>query len=260
MKSVELNQDIKYTIYLPSDYAKSNEDYSVFYLLHGFTNNENTWIDNGWVDIAEVQGVLENGNDKMIIVMPDGGNSWFVNHPNGKFNYENMFFKEFIPYIESIYQIKSDRANRFIGGLSMGGYGALGYTMRHIDMFSVCVAFSSAIRTDENTLSMTDDDFDYLYGSVYNKNIKDFNRISEHWNLNNPLYLVHQLSDNQLKSVKWYLSCGDKDYLLDGNIEINRIFRNRDIPHEFRIEGGHHNWDYWRLNIDDGLKFISEVK
>ena len=259
MKSEVLNHLVNYTIYLPPNYDKDDRDYPVLYLLHGFTDNENTWVENGFVDKAVEQVILIDDIDEMIIVMPDGGLSWYVNQPNGKFDYEDMFINELIPYIEFTYRIKSNRKNRFIGGLSMGGYGALGYTMRHLDTFSVCIALSSAIKTDNYVVKMSQENFDYLYQSVYGKNIKGYNRISEHWNTNNPLFIINELSDVQLKSMKWYLSCGDKDDLLEGNIALNKIFRNRKIPHEFRVKAGQHNWEYWRSEIKEGLKFINQT-
>lgn len=259
MKSKVLDQFVNYTIYLPPNYEQGDRNYPVFYLLHGFTDDENAWVDNGFVEKAVEQGVNKGDINEMIIVMPDGGLKWYINQPNGKFNYENMFINELIPYIESTYRINASRKNRFIGGLSMGGYGALAYTMRHLDLFSACVAFSSAIKTDDDVINMSQENFDYLYQSVYGENVKGANRISKHWNTYNPLFIVNELSDLQLKSVKWYLSCGDKDDLLEGNIELNKIFRNRKIPHEFRVKSGLHNWEYWRSDIKEGLKFINQT-
>ena len=229
-------------------------------MLHGFTDNENSWLNNGWVDNAMDQGIMANEIDEMILIMPDGGLNWYVNLPNKKNNYEEMFIQEFIPFIEAKYKVKNNRKNRFIGGLSMGGYGALGYSMRHTAMFSACIALSSAVKSDKNVISMPQEKFNFLYHAVYGTDIKGMDRISTHWKANNPIFLAEKMLDNELKSVKWYLSCGDKDFLLEGNLKLHEIFSKKNILHELRIKEGAHNWTYWRSEIKEGLKFLSKTK
>ena len=75
--------------------------------------------------------------------MPDGGLSWYINDVSGKQRYEDMFFRELIPFIEKTYRIRVSREFRAIAGLSMGGNGALMYAMKHPFMFSACVALSA---------------------------------------------------------------------------------------------------------------------
>ena len=253
-----LDTIVNYSIYLPPSYEESTKKYPVLYLLHGYTDNENTWLDNAFVNQVADQKILSKEIDEMIIVMPNGGLKWFVNQPNGDFNYEDMFIKEFIPYIEQTYRIKADKKHRAISGLSMGGYAALGYAMRHPDIFATCVAYSAAIRPDDEVLKTSQKHFDYLYAHVYGKNVKGKARLSEHWNNNNPIYLAKTISVEKLKSVNWYITCGDDDWLYYGNSVLRKIFRDRGIPHEYRVMDGRHNWYYWRTHIGEGLKYISE--
>ena len=253
-----LDTIVNYSIYLPPSYEESTKKYPVLYLLHGYTDNENTWLDNAFVNQVADQKILSKEIDEMIIVMPNGGLKWFVNQPNGDFNYEDMFVKEFIPYIEKTYRVKANKRHRAISGLSMGGYAALGYAMRHPDIFATCVAYSAAIRPDDEVLKTSQKHFDYLYAHVYGKNVKGKARLSEHWNKNNPIYLAKNISTEKLKSVNWYITCGDDDWLYYGNSVLRKIFRDRGIPHEYRVMDGRHNWYYWRTHIGEGLKYISE--
>ncbi|MCF6222609.1 MAG: esterase family protein [Flavobacteriaceae bacterium] len=254
-----LKESVNYAVYLPKGYfVDSLKTYPVFYLLHGYTDNETAWIEKGWVDIAADQEVILGNIEEMIIVMPDGGLNWYVNHPEGNFNYENMFTTEFIPFIDNTYRTKNKRKYRAIGGLSMGGFGALGYVMRHPQLFSTCVAFSAAIRPDDEIITKSQEEFDRLYAPVYGKEVKGKNRISKHWNSNNPIYLAKSLPVEQLKSINWYITCGDDDYLFYGNSALHKIFRDRKISHEYRVADGGHNWIYWRTYISDGLVFLSK--
>ncbi len=258
-QSEKLNSEVKYSIYLPVGYEESSENYPVLYLLHGYTDNENTWIDMGWVDYASDLRALQNKNDKMIIVMPDGGLQWYLNHPNGKNNYEDMFVTEFIDYIDTNYKTIPRREKRAIGGLSMGGFGALLYSMKYEKIFSACIAFSSAIRSDITIINLEQERFDYLYLPLYGKNIVGANRLSNHWTSNNPLNLAASISNEKLSNTSWYLSCGDDDILLPGNILLHNIFVEKNIEHEFIVDNGGHNWDYWRKHINEGLEFLSSV-
>ena len=71
-----------------------------------------------------------------------------------------------------------------------------------------------------------------------------------------------QLDKNKiedLKSVKWYFDCGDDDFLFEGNSLVHIAFRKKEIPHEFRIRDGAHNWTYWRTSLPDVLSFVSDT-
>ncbi len=253
-----LDTIVNYSIYLPANYEKSDKKFPILYLLHGYTDNENTWIKKGSVNQTVDQKILSKEIAEMIIVMPNGGLKWYVNQPNGNFNYEDMFINEFIPYIEKTYRVKANKKNRSICGLSMGGYGALGFAMRHPNIFATCVAYSAAIRPDDEVLKLSQKSFDILYAPVYGKNVKGKARLSKHWNENNPIYLAKTLPTENLKSVNWYISCGDDDWLYYGNSVLRKIFRDRGIPHEYRVMDGMHNWYYWRTHIVEGLQFITQ--
>ncbi len=256
-KSEILDTVVNYSIYLPANYDKANKEYPVLYLLHGFTDDETIWYRWGWVDQAADQGIILGEVKEMIIVMPDAGLKWYLNQPKGDFNYEDMFIKELIPFIEKTYRVKSEKKYRSIGGLSMGGYGALGYSMRHPELFATCIAYSAGLFPNDELVSYSQDSYDTYFSPIYGKGLKGKERLSKHWNENNPLYLAKEISVEKLRSVNWYITCGDDDDLLYGNSLLHKIFFERNISHEYRVYDGRHNWDYWRTHIGEGLRFIS---
>jgi len=75
----------------------------------------------------------------------------------------------------------------------------------------------------------------------------------------NVLYLVKNMMDDQKKSVRWFIDCGDDDFLYEGNSLIHIVMRENNIPHEFRIRNGAHNWTYWRESLPEVLRFISDA-
>ncbi len=71
------------------------------------------------------------------------------------------------------------------------------------------------------------------------------------------LSIVSDTSPEELRKVKYYIDCGDKDFLIKGNMELHSLLIDKGVPHEFRVREGAHNWDYWRTALPEVLKFVS---
>ena len=252
LKSQILNSERKYAIYLPSDYDYSNREYPVLYLLHG-AGDDHT----GWIQFGEVKSIADKTNKEglstsMIIVMPDAqtGQKGYFNDINQKWNYEDFFFKEFIPFIEKKYRIKSEKRYRAIAGLSMGGGGSFIYALRHPDMFSSACPLSGYM----GKLS---------YNEFYESNkekLKKYRRekVFNYYSNHNALSIIQNQTDENLKSVRWYIDCGDNDFLYEGNSLVHIALKKRGVPHEYRVRDGAHNWTYWRSALPEVLSFITE--
>lgn len=245
---------VEYCIYLPPDYETSDRSYPVLYLLHGYSDDETGWIQFGEANTIADKGIKNGDFSSCIIVMPDGGVSWYINSADGKDPWEDMFVTEFIPFIEKEYRIRSKKEFRAISGLSMGGNGALLLAMRNPDLFSTCVAMSAGTFTDEEITQ--NDGYDHYFATIYGD--KPESGVSEHWKANSPLYLLDSVDKKTLKSIRWYIDCGDDDFLYKGNAALHVKMRDLEIPHEYRVRQGAHTWSYWRTGLYDGLKYISE--
>ena len=191
--------------------------------------------------------------------MPDGGVTWYVNDVGGDFPWESMFIEEMIPHIDSSFRTRPDREFRAVSGLSMGGYGSLMLAMRHTKLFAACAAFSSGILTDQEILEMETERYENLFTNLFGENLRGEQRLNSHFRAYNPLDLAKTLPVDQLKKVHWYIDCGDDDFLYRGNAALHLILREREVPHEYRVRNGAHNWTYWRTWIGEGLAFIGEV-
>jgi S-formylglutathione hydrolase FrmB len=253
-KSNLVNYPVKYSIYLPPDYETSQRNYPVLYLLHGYTDDETGWIQFGEANSIADKGIANGDFSSCIIVMPDGKVSLYCNHYNGKDPWEDMFIQEFIPFIEKEYRIRSKKEFRAIAGLSMGGNGALLLAMRNTNLFSTCVAMSAAVFTDEEILS--DYGNNNYFRDIFGADMK--NGVSEHWKANSPMHLIESVEMEKLTSVRFYIDCGDDDFLYKGNSSLHIKMRDLKIPHEYRVRQGGHQWSYWRTGLFDGLKYISE--
>lgn len=260
IKSSTLGKEVKYNIYLPADYEKNNRLYPVLYLLHGYTDDETGWTQFGQTpEIADK--VINSGEaPPMIIVMPDAGVTWYMNTFDGKTKFEDFFIKEFIPYIETTYRIRSKKEFRAVAGLSMGGLGTLLYATKHPDMFTAAAPLSAAVWTDEEVVTGNQDQtrYDYVFGDLYGKNLKGKERLTEHYYKNAPIKIVEAANADELKKVKFYIDCGDDDFLIKGNMALHAMMIDKKIPHEFRVRDGGHTWTYWRTALPEVLKFVGD--
>jgi enterochelin esterase-like enzyme len=253
MPSKILNGDRKYAIYLPAGYETSQRSYPVLYLLHGGGDDQTGWVQFGEVQHITDKAIAEGVATEMIIVMPDAntGVRGYFNDIRGKWNYEDFFFKEFMPFIEKTYRIKAEKRFRAIAGLSMGGGGSLFYALHHPELFSsACPLSASAGPVDladaETRLKRTLPD-------------ATSEEIKKYYDSQNAVNLINTMPEEQKKAVKWYFDCGDDDFLFEMNSLVHIAMRKKEIPHEFRIRDGAHNWTYWRTALPTVLSFVSDT-
>ncbi len=251
--------DVRYTIYLPPDYVTSSRRYPVVYLLHGYTDDDTGWLQFGEANRIADEAISKGEIPPMILVMPDGGVTWYVNDYKGKKPWADMFVKAFIPYIDKTYRTRPEKQFRGIAGLSMGGYGALQTAMRNPDLFAASVAFSSGTYTDEQLINMDDKTYEKVFGFLFGEGLTGKARITQAWKDFSPLDLLGVVPQSKLKSVRWYLDIGDDDFLYKGNSALHVKMRDMGIPHEYRVRDGRHAWIYWRTGLKDGLQFIGET-
>jgi S-formylglutathione hydrolase FrmB len=137
----------------------------------------------------------------------------------------------------------------------MGGFGALVYAMKHPDQFGACAALSAGVNTDEQFVAMDERAWSRwpttLYGPGSGKA-----RLTPHLISYSPIHMVESGDPEKLKTVRFYIDCGDDDYLTIGNCMLHVALTQKQIPHEFRVRDGAHSWSYWRTGLLDALKFI----
>ncbi len=174
----------------------------------------------------------------------------YFNSIAGNWNYEDFFFQEFIPTIEKNYRIRTNKQYRAVAGLSMGGGGSFMYALHHPELFSSACPLSAYVGplTIEEAKSRV---------KKSNPEITDEAQIKAYFENHNAIALVNKMTEDQKKEVRWYIDCGDDDFLYEGNSLIHIAMRKKNIAHEFRTRDGEHNWTYWRAALPKVLEFIS---
>lgn len=258
MKSTTLGHDVDYSVYLPPDYETSSRFYPVLYLLHGYTDDETGWVQFGEANYIADRAIANGEAPPMIIVMPDAGVTWYVNSYDGKERYEDFFINEFIPNIERGFRIRSKKEFRAVAGLSMGGHGSLIMATKHPELFAACAPLSAAVWVEDETINMPNERWDEVVGQPYGKGLEGNARLTDHYRQNSVLDVIKNADAEALKKVRYYIDCGDDDFLIKGNMALHSLMIDKGIPHEFRVRDGAHNWPYWRTALPEVLKFVGE--
>ena len=252
MTSKILKMERNYAVYLPPDYETSERSYPVLYLLHGASDDHT-----GWVQFGEVLRITDNAikdgtATPMIIIMPDADTGKMGYFNEGKdWRYEDFFFEEFMPHVEQKYRIKSKKRYRAVAGLSMGGGGSFMYALHHPELFSSACPLSAYI----GPLTLEDFDKRLLRSDVkYTEKEKE-----TYFKKHNALELIKSVPVKDIKSVKWYIDCGDDDFLFEGNSLVHIAMKKKGIPHEYRVRNGRHSWTYWREALPKVLGFVSDT-
>jgi S-formylglutathione hydrolase FrmB len=251
--SAILGRSVNYCVVLPADYKSSAPArYPTLYYLHGLFENDRSWSERGGQQVLDE--LLAGGQvGKFLVVLPDGGKTFYVNSFDGHDPYEDFFIKEFVPAIDRLYRTKADRLGRGIAGTSMGGYGALHLGMRHADVFGSASAQSAALLPKFPNPVPTDGRWGFYarvlegpFGSPLNE---------AYWEANNPLTLAEH--PERFAGLKLYFDCGDHDRygFEEGAQLLDRILREKGFPHEFSLRPGGHGWTYLSQYLKYALLF-----
>ena len=253
LRSEVLDATVRFNVYLPADFPREGKVYPVVYLLHGLSDDYRAWARNGNMRLVADELIGTGEACEMVIVMPNAGGADTHHTWNGYFNmpgwnYEDFFFQEFMPAVEAKYHIAGDRGHRAVMGLSMGGGGSVVYCQRHPEVFSSCYAMSPWLDNANDEVWRLDSPKDCLYYVA--------NAVHEH----SALSFVDGASDEtleRLRTVAWFIDCGDDDFLLDLSLAFYQKMRARGVKSELRVRNGVHNWEYWHLALRLALPFAT---
>jgi len=256
LTSTTLGRAIDYCVALPPGYDAGTEKYPVLYYLHGLFEHDRSWSEHSGQQTWE--SLMSQGKiGKFIVVMPEGGKSFYVNSFDGHERYEDFFIQELVPAIDRNYRTTAKRETRGISGVSMGGYGALHLSMEHPDVFGSASAHSAALISKfPNPLPAEGRWGHYAqilqepFGAPLNESYFD---------ANNPLTLAEH--PERFAGLKLYFDCGDQDrYGFDvGAKELDHILTSKNFPHQFVLRPGNHGWTYLDQYLHFSLEFHAQI-
>lgn len=233
-----MKKEVKNTIVLPENY-NSEKAYPVLYLLHGYGGKHDTWL--------RIKPTLAEEATKygMIIVCPDGGNSWYWDSPvDPNMKYDTYVSKELTEYIDANYSTIKSSKGRAVTGLSMGGHGGLWLGINHPDVFGACGSMSGGvdIRPFPNNWEMR----------KWIGKQKDEKENWENYTIINQLY---KIEPNSLAII---IDCGYEDFFFQVNERLHQEMQYMNIKHDYYTRPGGHTNEYWESAIDFQLVFFSK--
>ncbi|MEO8253626.1 MAG: alpha/beta hydrolase-fold protein [Flavobacterium sp.] len=216
----------KALVYTTPGFSK-NKKYPVLYLLHGIGGDEKEWLNGGTPQIILDNLFAEGKIKPMIVVLPNGraikddratGNIMDPEKVQGFATFERDLLDDLIPFIEKTYPALTDRENRAIAGLSMGGGQSLNFGLGNLDTFAWVGGFSSAPNTKK------------------------------------PEELVPNPEETKKKLKLLWISCGDADGLLSFSKRTHEYLVQNKVPHVYYLEPGGHDFKVWK----NGLYMFSQ--
>lgn len=254
-RSEILESECHYSIYLPPDYESSNRSYPVLYFLAGGEGSSTSFIQHLEIDFIANHSINMRTSLPMIIVMPDAANreSGFMNDIRGGWNYEEHFFKEFIPFIENKYRIRKSSPYRSIAGYSAGAEAAFLYAIHQPDSF-----YTSSLLAMGVSPNTTYEDTKKWLREIEGGEKLTESAMKKFYETHDAFHLLKTKTKEELERTRWYIDCGDDDFLSKSSALIHMTLSEKEVAHEYRVRDGGHLWEYFRESIPEVLKFISK--
>ncbi|HEY6271477.1 MAG TPA: alpha/beta hydrolase family protein [Terriglobales bacterium] len=243
-----LAHPVAYCALLPPSYDQlPAKKFPVLYFLHGLGGDHTFLISSGgWSLIEDAWEQKRFG--EFVIITPEADTSFYVNSKNGNVKYENFFVREFIPQMENKFRVSNKRSGRAIGGISMGGYGALRFAFKYPQMFAAVSAQMPAL-LEQLPHGSQNAGFTAFFGTAFGSPLDE-----GFWKANTPFVFART---GNLAGLKIYVDCGDHDnYGFDaGTRALDKLLTDRHVPHTIHIYPGQHDWEYVAQHLLDSLEF-----
>jgi enterochelin esterase-like enzyme len=227
--SSALGKDRRMHVYTPPGYEAGSDKYPVLYLLHGAGDSDDSWTSVGRANFILDNLIAAKKAKPMIVVMPAGHTGPFSftmpttpakDDPVGSGKFEDDFLKDIVPYVEKNYRVLTDRSDRAIAGLSMGGAQTLNLAVTRPKDFGYVGVFSSGV----------------VFG-------KTADWESDH---------KEGLDDDAKKGLKllWFAT-GSDDFLMPRTKETVELFKKHGFDPVFKETTGGHTWINWQKYLDE---------
>ncbi len=251
--SEALGRDVSYFVDLPPSYEGSgSRKYPVVYALHGLFEGASFWERRGLDQV--LAGLRASGAvPEFLVVAVDGGNSFFVNAPGGR--YEDMVTKDLVSHVESTYRVVPGRKSRGLLGVSMGGYAALHIAFDQPGLVAAVATHSAMLleripSAEQGAGRWQMAAFNKVFGDPIDPAL---------WAENDPLAKAKQVDPKAVPAL--YMDCGSEDRygLATGHRDLHKILEERGIPHQFELAPGDHGYEFVRARVDKSLRFLGNA-
>lgn len=231
-RSATLGKEVAMHVLLPSI---GEPPYPVYYLLHGLSDDYTTWLRRTRIEwyVRELP---------LIVVLPDGFRGFYTNHAAGP-AYGDYLGVELPAFVERHFQARTDRGGRCIGGLSMGGYGALRTALEWPDRYVSSNSHSGALLAHGSYLA--NQERHRIFGDTPEGTAHDL------------VHLARQAKAGEQRP-DLLIDCGTDDFIYQESVRYHQELDAMGYEHLYREFPGAHNWDYWDEHVQEALRFHAE--
>ena len=254
IQSQSLMRTVPVNVILPVDKMafpgmprREEKPYKTLYLLHGVFGNYTDWVCG-----TRIQRFAEE-ND-LAVVMPSGDNAFYVDQPAANNFYGRFIGEELVELTRKMFPLSRKREDTFIGGLSMGGYGAMRSGLKYSDTFGCIAALSSAFLLEEMASRTRDGGFFLQSKSYAEACFGDLSKLLG--SDKDPKYLVKQLKEEGKPLPRIYMACGEADSLLGSNQAMAAFLEEQGADVTFEVGPGSHEWDFWDAYIKKAIDWL----
>jgi S-formylglutathione hydrolase FrmB len=285
--SAALGADKHLMVYLPPSYdLDPARRFPVAYYLHGLSGSETDWLSKGSIDVA-ADSIFAAGAPEMILVMPDGDDGWYTTwvdqfdvkscadtlHTESADRYcvphqryDDYVARDVVHFIDEHYRTRADRAHRGIGGLSMGGYGAIELAFRYSDVFSAAASHSGVLSpmyvgahpfAEPVKYGATSEEIRPATGSFWSRYQHFWGTDIALWQANDPAHAAERLLQSGKPMPALFIDCGRDDGFVDQNRALHFELTRLKIAHSYAEWPGAHTWRYWSTHVRESLVWMA---
>lgn len=240
-------------VILPADKATLDgrllpeRKFKTLYLLHGLHGSSMDWISRTRIiRWAEMQDLA--------VVMPSGDNSYYLDQEDSHNRYCEFIGQELVEMTRRMFPLSDRREDTFIGGLSMGGFGAILASLTYPDTFGRVIGLSSALHMPDHLDELPQ------ASRVYGESLFGPAKAAQA-SMNNPRVALQALverakKDPSVQLPKIYMAIGTEDFLLESNRAYKAYFEDAGVDLTYVEAPGDHNWDFWDHFIHEAIAWL----
>ena len=231
----------------PIDYPAGTGALRTLFLLHGITGNHGDWV-------SESRICALAADRRLAVIMPSGYNAFYLDQPESHNYYGEFVGRELVTVARRMFGLPCRREDTFVGGISMGGYGALRCGLRYCETFGGIVAMSAAMVTGDAGSMVSEDGPFFLRRAFLESAFGDLGTVTG--SQKDPARLAADLVYCDRPRPRVLMACGGADPFCAADRELAIRLTSTGLDVTWRETTGGHDWDTWNQMLPDALDWV----